>query len=111
MHFTMGDTVSHFESGRCPTCPGRDNARRAAYAIARQREQDAGAQGLFTNGGPALLTFNGDGRQDFTQGYVEGGKNFHCPGCRKGFKALGDMLKHIEAKPQCGQSAGRLALM
>jgi ribosomal protein L44E len=110
MHYTMGDTAQHFESGSCPSCPGQENARRAAYALARQREQQAGQQGLFTNGGPALLTFNGDGAQDFTQGYQEAGLNYHCPACGKGFKTMGGMINHVQARPQCQQSGGHLAL-
>ena len=110
MHYTLGDTAQHFESGRCPSCPGQENARKAAYALARQREHDAGAQGMFTNGGPALLTFSGNGGQDWSAGYEDGGLNYSCPGCRKRFRTMGAMLNHIQAKPQCNQGGGHLAL-
>jgi hypothetical protein len=38
------DAVLHFETGRCPSCPGRDEARRRAYEFAAQ------------NGGSGFLT-------------------------------------------------------
>jgi len=110
MHFTLGDTANHFESGRCPTCPDQEEARRATYALARQRESDAGQRGMFTNGGPAMLTFNGSGHQDWSQGYEAGAQNYHCPTCSKGFKTMGAMLSHIQARPQCNQGGGHLAL-
>ena len=110
MHYTMGDTAQHFESGRCPSCPGQEAARRAAYQLVRQREYDAGVQGSFTNGGQALLTFNGNGQQDWSQGYEAGGKNYRCPSCQKSFGTLGGMLNHVQARPQCQQSGGHLQL-
>ena len=108
---TMGDTAQHFESGRCSSCPGQDNARQAMYQYARQREHSAGANGMFTNGGQQMLTFNGAGQQDWTAGYQSGGKNYHCPGCNKGFTTVGGMLNHMQAKPSCNQSAGNLRIM
>lgn len=110
MHYTMGDTAQHFESGSCSACPDQEKARRNAYALIRQREYESGHQGICTSGGPALLTFNGDGSQDWAQGYESGGWNYHCPGCRKGFRTSGAMLNHIQAKPECNRSGGHLAL-
>jgi len=110
-YYTMGDTAQHFESGRCNSCPGQENARAEMYQFARQREHAAGANGMFTNGGQQMLTFTGAGQQDWSAGYQAGGKNYHCPGCRKGFTTVGGMLNHMQAKPQCSQSSGNLALM
>lgn len=101
MHFTMGDTAQHFESGRCPSCPGADNARRAAYGFTRAQEERAGAAGAFTNGGQQMLTFNGEGALDYTAGYQSGGYNFRCPGCSKEFRQLSALLNHQAAKPAC----------
>ena len=101
MHITMGDAAQHFESGRCPSCPGQDNAMRAAYGFAREQEQRAGATGAFTNGGPQMLTFNGAGAQDYTVGYQSGGYNYNCPGCGKQFRQLSALLNHQQAKPAC----------
>ena len=111
MYFTMGDTAQHFESGRCSSCPGQENARQAMYKFARQREHAAGANGLFTYGGQQMLTFNGSGEQDWSAGYQSSGKNYRCPGCQKGFTTMGGMLNHLQAKPTCRQSSGNLALM
>ena len=109
LHFTMGDTAQHFESGRCASCPGQDNARQAAYAFARQQEQAAGAGGAFTMRGQQMLTFNGAGEQDYTAGYESGGYNYKCPGCAKQFRQLSALLNHQSAKPQCA-SAHHLAI-
>lgn len=57
-----------------------------------------------------MLTFNGAGEQDWGHGYVEGGLNYHCPGCSKGFKTMGAMLNHVQARPQCRQNSGHLQL-
>ena len=107
-YYTMGDTAQHFESGRCSACPGQENAREQMYKFARQREQAAGTNGFFTNH-QAMLTFNGAGED--VSGYQPGGKNYHCPGCQKGFTTVGGMLNHIQAKPACRQSSGNLAIM
>ena len=100
MHFTMGDTAQHFESGRCPSCPGQDNARRAAYGFVRQQEQRAGTAGAFTNG-QQMLTYNGSGQVDHTAGYESGAYNYSCPGCGKQFRSMSALLNHQQAKPQC----------
>ena len=34
--------------------------------------------------GQQLLTFNGDGSQDYGYGYQHGGTNYKCPSCGKG---------------------------
>ena len=94
----MADTAQHFESGYCPHCPGAENARRAAYAYARKMESDSGLR--FTTG-QQLLTFNGNGEQDWSQGYDDTANNYSCPACRKSFRALNSMLSHIQARPQC----------
>ena len=101
LHYTMGDTAQHFESGRCSACPGQDNARRAAFGFVRQQEHRAGAQGAFTNGGQQMLTFNGAGQQDYTAGYESGGYNYNCPGCGKQFRLLSALAQHQQAKPMC----------
>ena len=98
MHFTMGDTAQHFESGRCPSCPGQDNARRAAYAYARSTSLNSQ---FFTNATPPMLTFNGAGTQDYSNDFQSNGNNYRCPSCSKSFKMLSAMLNHLQAKPEC----------
>jgi|LauGreDrversion2_2_1035103.scaffolds.fasta_scaffold32893_2 hypothetical protein len=114
MYSSLGGTVMHFESGRCTSCPGEENARRAAYALARQREQQVGAIGMFTNGTQLLtngtLMLNGEGETDYAAGYQDGGMNFSCPTCRKGFKTMGAMINHVQSRAQCQQHSGHLAL-
>eukprot|EP00320_Phaeocystis_rex_P002738 CAMPEP_0119077334 /NCGR_PEP_ID=MMETSP1178-20130426/94467_1 /TAXON_ID=33656 /ORGANISM="unid sp, Strain CCMP2000" /LENGTH=107 /DNA_ID=CAMNT_0007059685 /DNA_START=9 /DNA_END=332 /DNA_ORIENTATION=- len=95
----MADTAQHFESGSCPHCPGADAARRAAYGYARQMEAGSGMQ--FTSG-PRMLTFNGDGTQDWSAGYdADADNNYSCPQCGKNFRALHSMLSHVQSRPQC----------
>ena len=108
MHFTMGDTAQHFESGRCSSCPGQENAQRVAYGFVRQQEERAGTAGAFTNG-PQMLTYNGSGQVDHAAGYQSGAHNYSCPGCGKQFRLASAMLNHQQAKPQC-RSATHLAL-
>ena len=107
MYASMSATASHFESGSCPHCPGQEAAGRAAYAFARQREQQSGMR--FTTG-QQLLTFNGDGSQDFGYGYQHGAKNYACPSCGKGFAKMQGMLSHIEQRPQCQPADSQRAL-
>lgn len=107
MYASMSATASHFESGSCPHCPGAEAAGRAAYAFARQREQQSGMR--FTTG-QQLLTFNGDGSQDFGYGYQHGAKNYACPSCGKGFAKMQGMLSHIEQRPQCQPADSQRAL-
>ena len=104
MYYTMGDTAQHFESGRCPSCPGQENARRQAYAFARQ--SGTGDQ-YFTNAS-RLLTFNGAGEQDYSSDYQPDGTNFKCPGCHREFRLLSALLNHQQAKPQCRGSHAAL---
>lgn len=108
-YFTMGDSAQHFESGHCSSCPGMDNARKTMYSFARQKESAAGADGMFTSG-QRLLAFGGDGELDWTAGYVNGGKNYHCPSCSKAFVTMNSMLQHVQSKEECRQRGGYLAL-
>jgi hypothetical protein len=62
----------------------------------------------FTNG-QQLLTFNGQGEQDWNQGYQSGGNNYSCPSCGKAFAALHSMLSHCQSRPQC-RGGGHQAL-
>ena len=103
---SMADTAQHFESGSCPHCPGADDARRMAYGYARQMEAGSGMR--FTTG-QQLLTFSGDGSQDWSSGYTAGGDNYSCPACGKQFRALHSLLSHTQSRPQCqGSNAGLL---
>ena len=97
MHYTMGDTAQHFESGRCSACPGQDNARRAAYAYARGTNLN---NAFFTNATP-MLTFNGAGAQDYSNDYQHDGTNYRCPACQRSFRMLSALLNHLQAKPEC----------
>ncbi len=60
--------------------------------------------------GQQLLTFNGDGSQDFGYGYQHGAKNYACPSCGKGFAKMQGMLSHIEQRPQCQPADSQRAL-
>jgi hypothetical protein len=87
-----------------------DDARKTMHSFARQKESAAGADGMFTSG-QRLLTFDGNGQLDHSAGYVAGGKNYHCPSCRKLFVTMNSMLQHVQAKEQCRQHSGHLAIM
>ena len=60
--------------------------------------------------GQQLLTFNGDGSQDYGHGYQSGGANYACPSCGKQFRQLHGMLSHIEQRPQCQPASAQQAL-
>ena len=107
MYGKMSAAAQHFESGSCCMCPGVERAGRAAYAYTRQMESQTGTR--FTNA-QQLLTFNGDGSQDFGYGYQHGGKNYACPSCGKGFAKMQGMLSHIEQRPQCQPADSQRAL-
>eukprot|EP00967_Tisochrysis_lutea_P094708 scaffold137776_cov28-Tisochrysis_lutea.AAC.1 len=109
-YFDIVGTAQHFESGCCPACPGRENAGRQMYALARQREANGGAEGMFTNS-QKMLTFDQYGERDWSDGYVGGGNNYHCPTCGRQFATLNSMLQHVTMKSTCRQGNGRLALM
>ena len=102
---SRSSTASHFESGSCSSCPGRDAARQAAYAHTRQIEQSIGMSGLLTNGGQMALTYDANFDVNWSEGYQQGGLNYKCPGCRKGFKTCAGMHSHMEARPQCAQQS------
>ena len=101
MYKFMSSVAGHFESGACQGCPGRENAQRAAYGFVRQQEQRSGHAGMMTGNTQQLLTFNSSGQADYTAGYVQGGENYECPGCRRTFRTLQGLISHSEAKPQC----------
>jgi len=105
MHFSMGDTAQHFESGRCSSCPGEDYARRQAYGMARQ--MGIGNQFFVNNNN--LLTFNDSGQEDHQAGYEAGGQNYRCPSCQKTFGQFSALLNHQQARAQC-RGSGHAAL-
>jgi hypothetical protein len=103
---SVSGTAGHFESGACPSCPGRDAALQAAYGQIRRLEDGAGSRGMFTSGQLALtdnyqMDQHGNLQRDWTGGYEHGGDNYSCPGCSRAFKTSQAMLQHIEARPQC----------
>lgn len=103
---SIAGTAGHFESGACPSCPGRDNALRAAYGQVRQMEHAGGHDGMLT-GGRKLLTnqmvLNEYGETDYTYGYEAGGNNYACPNpaCGKGFRSSEALISHCQAKYSC----------
>lgn len=103
MHRSIADTTSHFETGYCPSCPGRDAARRTVHRFVQGA---AGGQRFLT--GAPQLTY-GD---EPSGGWQADGNNFRCPSCQRQFKTFGALMSHQEAKPQCrsGGQAPHLAL-
>jgi len=109
-------TAGHFESGACPSCPGRDAALQAAYGQVRRLEAGAGQQGMFTSAQLALtdtyrLDQYGNLQQDWTAGYDHGGDNYKCPGCARVFRTSQAMLQHVEARPQCRSGGGGFQML
>lgn len=100
----MSGTAGHFESGRCPSCPGRDSAMRAAYGQVCLLQHSAGHDGLFTGGQKLLenhMHLNANGDIDYSAGYEAGGKNYACPGCHKRFRSSQALISHCENRTQC----------
>lgn len=96
MYRSMTDTALHFETGYCTGCPGRENARKAAYDLVRQR---SGADQFLSN--PRMLTYDGEPRG----GWQSGDKNYRCPSCSREFEALGSLMQHQENRAQCRSGA------
>jgi len=104
---SISGTAGHFESGACPSCPGRENALQAAYGTISKMEHGGNVQGMFTSNQKMLtgcIQLNQFGELDYTNGYEEHGYNYNCPGCRKRFRTSQALLSHCEAKPECRHS-------
>lgn len=84
------DASLHFETGRCPSCPGRTEARKKMYDLV-----SASGTGFVSR---PLMIGNG-GRME--GGYDEDSENYACKVCDRGFKAMGSLLQHCDARPQC----------
>lgn len=93
------NAVLHFETGYCSGCPGRENARRAAYDFASAQET---TRQFLTQ--PLMLTYD-DGP---TGGFQAEAENYKCPACTRTFNALGSLMQHQQARPQCRQGGGSL---
>lgn len=68
----MRGSVAHFESGRCPNCPGRDEARRVAYNEAARN----GANFLIRD----RIAYGSDSDDD---GWSAEDYNYRCNCCGK----------------------------
>lgn len=77
--------VMHVESGRCPGCPGADNARRQIYDFARGNGQ---TRSLLT---PMLM--------DRPSSAVDvGDKLYQCKRCQKTFRQMSQLMQHTKDK-------------
>jgi len=99
MYSTMADSVGHFESGSCPRCPGRDNARRAAYQVAKGYDQG----GNFTI--PRLMIEDGSAGGG-GQGWRANDYNYHCHSCQRQFRELSSLMQHQQSRAQCMPASG-----
>lgn len=90
----MRGSVAHFESGRCPNCPGRDEARRVAYNEAARN----GANFLIRD----RIAYGSDSDDD---GWSAEDYNYRCNCCGKKTETLNALMQHQEAKPECLEMA------
>lgn len=82
---TGAGAVAHVESGFCPSCPGRDNARTEILRFATQQRQ----LNPFLTG--RKLLSNGEGMQvpDFP---------YQCTQCNRYFRDMSALLQHQDQK-------------
>jgi hypothetical protein len=89
LYKSASGSVSHFESGGCPSCPGAENARRTAYDFVNKQNANF------------MVPRLGCGDESEAGGYRADGANYRCQGCRKEFKLLNSLMQHQEARAQC----------
>ena len=82
-----GNATQHLESGYCPRCPGRDNARRAIIDFSIRNP----AARQFLNMKPAALTYCGDSdcEEECDEEFP-----FACRFCVRVFRTAGALLQH-----------------
>lgn len=90
-------TVSHFESGSCPTCPNVHAARRTAYNFVAQHDPS----GNFVSNGTLRI-----GYHDTNGNWDPEGPNYHCNSCGRQFRQLNSLMQHQQARAQCMPSNG-----
>ena len=103
MYKSASGSVSHFESGKCPSCPGEENARRTAYDFVNKQNANFMVPRLGC----------GDENEGSGGGYRADDANYRCQGCRKEFKLLNSLMQHQEARAQCrafGSQSSQLRL-
>ena len=102
LYKSASGSVSHFESGGCPSCPGAENARRTAYDFVNKQNANF------------MVPRLGCGDESEAGGYRADGANYRCQGCRKEFKLLNSLMQHQEARARCrahaSQSSSQLRL-
>jgi len=90
MYKSASGSVSHFESGGCPSCPGAENARRTAYDFVNKQNANFMVPRLGC----------GDEDEGTGGGYRADDVNYRCQGCRKEFRLLNSLMEHQEARAQ-----------
>ena len=91
MYKKASGSVAHFESGKCPSCPGEENARRTAYDFVNKQNANFVVPRLG----------NGDENEGSGGGYRADDVNYRCQGCTKEFKLLNSLMQHQSARAQC----------
>mmetsp|Transcript_1519 Transcript_1519/g.4083 ORF Transcript_1519/g.4083 Transcript_1519/m.4083 type:complete len:213 (+) Transcript_1519:57-695(+) len=89
------DAALHFETGFCPGCPGRGAARKKMYDFVSTADPSICKA-------PLMIGYRGR----MEGGYDEEGSNYVCKGCHRDFKAMGSLLQHCDARPQCQRGNG-----
>ena len=92
----ISGSVQHFETGRCPSCPGEANAREQVYNYANQSNANF------------MIKRIANGDDEVNTSYREDGANFRCPapGCSKEFEKLASLMQHMENKLSCREFKG-----
>ena len=98
LYQSASGSVQHFESGRCPSCPGADAAKRMAYNVAQ------------SSGATFVVQRLGYYEDDHGSGYRSGEDNYECRACGKRTKTLNSLMQHMESRPQCKSHGGIPAL-
>lgn len=93
MHHGRTDVALHFEAGGCPACPNRARARREMYQFV-----SASAAGRRNLTNAPMIGYGDYGNNG---GYDEDGSNYVCTQCHREFHAMGSLLQHCDARPQC----------
>jgi len=90
----MIGAVQHFESGRCPNCPNREDARRAVHGLVNRVGSHMVVQQI-----------GWDGESSFDPD----GLNYRCRCCDRQTRTMQALMQHMLARPQCRSEASGIA--